>query len=66
MDILDALISDMIYLFFPIAMYLVYVIGKKNISRKEHDVYLEIAMISSLYLILRRGVFLNNYVACLS
>ncbi len=61
MDILDALISDMIYLFFPIAMYLVYVIGKKNISRKEHDVYLEIAMISSLYLILRRGVFLNNY-----
>ena len=61
MSDLEALINDMIYLFFPIAMYLVYVMGKRDINKNEQSICIEIAMFSSLYLILRRGIFTNNY-----
>ena len=61
MTYLEALVHNVIYLLFPIAIYLLYVTYQRNVNQKENQLYLELAMFSSLYLILRRGVFMDDY-----
>lgn len=61
MSYLEALINNGIYLLFPLAIYLLYVTYKRNINKQEHRLCLELAMFSSLYLILRRGILVDDY-----
>lgn len=61
MDYLEVLLDNLIYLLFPLTIYLLYIIHKRNIHREEHSICLELAMFSSLYLILRRGYFYDDY-----
>ncbi len=61
MNYLETLIHNGIYLLFPIAIYLLYITYQKNINQKENKLYLELAMFSSLYLILRRGIAIDDY-----
>lgn len=61
MNIFDNLLINLTYLFFPIMIYLVYFANAKNLDVKEKNIYFEIAMISSTYLLLR-NLNLNNYI----
>ena len=61
MNIFDNLLINLTYLFFPIMIYLVYFANAKNLDMKEKNIYFEIAMISSTYLLLR-NLNLNNYI----
>lgn len=61
MNIFDNLLINLTYLFFPIMIYLVYFANAKNLDVKEKNIYFEIAMISSTYLLLR-NLNLSNYI----
>lgn len=61
MNIFDNLLINLTYLFFPIMIYLIYFANAKNLDVKEKNIYFEIAMISSTYLLLR-NLDLNNYI----
>ena len=61
MNIFDNLLINLTYLFFPIMIYLVYFANAKNLDVKEKNIYFEISMISSTYLLLR-NLNINNYI----
>ena len=61
MNIFDNLLINLTYLFFPIMIYLVYFANAKNLDVKEKNIYFEIAMFSSTYLLLR-NLNLSNYI----
>ena len=61
MNIFDNLLVNVTYLFFPIMIYLVYFANLKNLDIKEKNIYFELAIFSSTYLLLR-NLNLNNYI----
>ncbi len=63
MNYLMTLLDNIIYLLFPIAIYLLYLISKKNVNEEENSICLELAIYSSLYLLLRKGIFLDDYMS---
>ena len=62
MSYIEVLIESVICLLCPLSLYLLYTIYKKNLSIEEKDLGFEIAVISSLYFVLRFGInCYNNY-----
>lgn len=55
MSYIEIIIESIVFLICPLAIYLLYTIYKKNLSIEEKDLGFEIAIISSLYLVLRFG-----------
>ena len=55
MSYIEVIIESIILLLCPLALYLLYTIYKKNLSCDEKDLGFEIAIISSLYFVLRYG-----------
>ncbi len=56
MSYIEVIIENVVFLLCPLALYLLYTIYKKNLSCDEKDLGFEIAIISSLYLVLRFGI----------
>ena len=54
----DGIVENMIYLLFPILIYLIYVAYIRNLDRDEKNIFLELALFSSLFLMIRYG---NTY-----
>ena len=60
MSYIEVIIESIILLLCPLALYLLYTIYKKNLSYDEKDLGFEIAIISSLYFVLRYGTCCYN------
>ncbi len=60
MSYIEVIIESIILLLCPLALYLLYTIYKKNLSCDEKDLGFEIAIISSLYFVLRYGTCCYN------
>lgn len=62
MSYLEIVVNNCIFLICPIALYLLYSSYKKNLDEEKDSLTFEIAIISSLYLVLRYGMPLHeNY-----
>ena len=55
MSFIDTLIVNIIYITFPVLCYLFYVSYNENFSRKSNELFLEIALFSSVYLCMKMG-----------
>ncbi|MEG1495106.1 MAG: HAMP domain-containing sensor histidine kinase [Bacilli bacterium] len=55
MNYFEGLIINIVFLLFPLLIYLLYTAYQKNISREEDGLFCSIALVSSLYLIMRYG-----------
>ena len=60
MSYIEVIIESIILLLCPLVLYLLYTIYKKNLSIEEKDLGFEIAVISSLYFVLRYGTSCYN------
>ena len=60
MSYIEVIVESIIFLLCPFALYLLYTIYKKNLSCDEKDLGFEIAVISSLYFVLRFGTNCYN------
>lgn len=60
MSYIEVIIESIILLLCPLALYLLYTIYKKNLSIEEKDLGFEVAIISSLYFVLRYGTCCYN------
>lgn len=56
MNFVESIILDIVLLLFPLLVYLIYIAYKKNLNQEERGLFLEIALFSSLYLIMRYGI----------
>lgn len=60
MFLLDGIVKNMVYLLFPILVYLIYVAYIRNLDRDEKNIFLELALYSSLFFMIKYGDN-NNY-----
>lgn len=60
METFKILMLDTIYLAFPIVLYLLYQVYSKTLNKEKNELYLDIALISSFYLITQYGLS-NQY-----
>lgn len=60
MTYLDIIINNCIYLLCPIALYLLFMIYKKNLDQEYNTMAFEIMLISTLYFLLRYGMPLHH------
>ena len=62
MSFIEVVIKSLVFLICPLAIYLLYTIYKRNMSIEEKDIAFELAILSSLYLVLRYDCsFYNGY-----
>ena len=62
MSYIEVIVKSCIFLLCPLSIYLLYTIYKRNLSLEEKDLGFEIAIISSLYFLLRFDcAFYNGY-----
>ena len=52
MNILDNILQNITYVLFPLTLYLIYFAYIKNMDLEEKSIFLEIALFSSLYMLL--------------
>jgi len=55
MSFIDTIIVNIIYITFPVLCYLFYVSHNENFSKKNNELFLEIALFSSVYLCMKMG-----------
>ena len=60
MSYIEVIVESIIFLLCPFSLYLLYTIYKKNLSCDEKDLGFELAVISSLYFVLRFGTNCYN------
>lgn len=60
MNVFKIIILNSIYLTFPLVVYLLYQIYGKTLSKEKNELYLDVALISSFYLITQYGIFTEN------
>ena len=60
MTYIEIILNNCIYLFCPLSIYLLYTIYNRNIDKETGDLAFEIAILSSLYFILRFGLPLHE------
>ena len=60
MNLYESLFLNMLFILFPLLVYLFYIVYNRNIGKKENDIYLDLTLVTSLYLSLRFGVGLFN------
>lgn len=65
MEVFKLLMTNTIYLTFPIVLYLLYQVYSKTLSKEKNDLYLDIALISSFYLITQYGFFNQHFISSL-
>lgn len=60
MNLLEIIILNFIVLIFPILLYLLYQTYSKTMNREKNEFYLDVAIISSFYLIICYGMYSTN------
>ena len=60
MNYLEAITINLIFLLFPLFLYLLYIAYQQNLNKKENKLFLSIALVSSLYFIIRYGTLKIN------
>ena len=60
MNSFESLLLNIIYLIFPLVIYILYQVYSKTLSKEKNELYLDIALISSFYLIKQYGIFNEN------
>ena len=60
MSFIEAVIKSLVFLICPLAIYMLYTIYKRNMSSEEKDIAFELAIVSSLYLVLRYDCSFHN------
>ena len=60
MDLFEGLIENLIYLLFPIFAYLIYVAYIRNLDKSEKNIFFELSLYSSLFLMIRYGIKENS------
>ncbi len=63
---IDKIIMSSILLLFPLAVYFLYITHVKNMDLKEENYILDIALISSLFIVIRYGLIEEKYISILS
>ena len=58
MNLFEGLVLNFIFIIFPMLLYLFYLVQISNTKQKDHDLFLDFAFISSLYLCIRYGMIL--------
>lgn len=58
MDYFNDLMLSIIFLLFPILIYLFYIAYNKNISKEEENLFLCLSLFSSIYLILNKNIYI--------
>ena len=58
MNLFEGLVLNFIFIIFPMLLYLFYLVQISNSKQKDHDLFLDFAFISSLYLCIRYGMIL--------
>lgn len=58
--IIEVILINLIYILFPIFCYLIYVTYQKTIGKKVNNLFFDLSLLSSIYLVLKYGVFFNN------
>lgn len=53
MNLFETIIMNIIFCLFPLLLYLFYLIFQRNVERRENDLMLDVAILSSLYLLAR-------------
>ena len=57
MNSFESLLLNIIYLIVPLVIYILYQVYSKTLSKEKNELYLDIALISSFYLIKQYGIF---------
>lgn len=65
MNILEVIILDTMLITFPLIFYLFYMAYSKSLNRAEHDLFLDVALITSLYFSLRFPLQDETYIGYL-
>ncbi len=60
MSIFEGIIINIMYILFPLTVYLIYTAYTKNLDLKEKSIMLELALYSSLYMLIRYGVMFKT------
>lgn len=63
---IDSIIMSSILLLFPLAIYFLYVTYIRNMDLKEENYILDIALVSSLFLLIRYGLIEGKYISILA
>ena len=56
MELLDNFIINCIFISYPLILYLFYVAHNRNIEKKENDLFLGLALFSSMYLLIKLDI----------
>lgn len=62
---IENLIISSIFILFPLAVYFIYITYVKNMDLKEKDYILDIALISSLFILIRNDLIQEKYISFL-
>lgn len=57
MGLFQTVLLNSIYLIFPLVLYLLYQVYSKTLNKEKNELFLDIAIISSFYLIIQYGIF---------
>ncbi len=60
MSIFGGVIVNTIYILFPLTVYLIYSAYTKNLDKQEKSIVLELALYSSIYMLIRYGVMFKT------
>lgn len=60
MSIFGGVITNTVYILFPLTVYIIYTAYIRNLEQKEKKLFLELALYSSLYMLIRYGVMFKT------
>lgn len=60
MSIFGGIIVNTVYILFPITVYFIYTAYIRNLDLKEKSIFLELALYSSLYMLIRYGIMFKT------
>ena len=63
MNLFEIILLNFILLIFPVIVYLLYQTYSKTLNKEKNELYLDVALISSFYLIVRYGTTKFNIIS---
>jgi len=60
MSIFGGIITNTVYILFPLTVYIIYTAYVRNLDKKEKRLFLELSLYSSLYMLIRYGVMFKT------
>ena len=60
MDFFDSLVLNILFLLFPISIYIIYVAYHNNLKKKQNDIILDLVNATSIYLIIKFSSYFDS------